>query len=368
MTRLTTLLTLAVLSMFVFVEIASARLVRSSGRGSLTEQVETRYFFIEDADIVRFSDNTIGMSESAYLNRNTFSNIIGGAGLGISAVPTTGPTQDTNCNGSYDTSELEAAQDLIDYWSSIGTPEAIQNLALAEDALAELETGDPCVWEFAQNEDLLMFGPFSVFFDSPLIDTMITWEISGNGRNEILMGEVNDGGDITTPDGLISYGNVFLNTPQPALDLGDYNVNVTAQISSNFGEFFFERTNTGTGNSAEVVTLTRFEEFNPAYDAWVDEYIEWEETVYFPWLDNGEIGPEPVFTTPEPPMTIVGYRNESEFDYIPTTETLFRSEDEILRITAAANDPNFVSAPVGTSLTLFGLGVLYMRRRMKSAA
>ena len=363
-------LALLLLAQFLVVQVAEAGLIRSSGRGTLSSQVETHYYFVRNQDLVQFSDRSYGISTAAYdayySSGFSFSNTIGGGGRGISAVPTSGPTA-TNCNGAYNQDQVDTIQDDIDYWASSSAPNAPDELARAENAFYTLINGSPCVWEFEQGQDIFAFGSFSMFFDTPLIDHRVLWEISGNGLNETLVGSVNEGGDIITPDGTISTGQVMVNATAPAnLLVGDYELTAVASLSSSAGKFFFERSNTGSGSSAEVVTLGFYEEFNPAWDVWLDAFIEWENTVLFPWQDDpNRTGSEPVFSLPEPPETISGYRSVNDRDEVKATETYFRSRPEILRIIAPSNtdNPTAVNAPFTTVLLLLGFVGLCLRQR-----
>ena len=65
-----------------------SELIRNGGRGSLTRQVETDYYFVKNQDIVDFTD-VEGMTEDAYFSRNSgfgfTTRSVGGGGAGISA-------------------------------------------------------------------------------------------------------------------------------------------------------------------------------------------------------------------------------------------------------------------------------------------
>ncbi|MDP5131428.1 MAG: hypothetical protein NWQ54_11130 [Paraglaciecola sp.] len=361
------------LAQFLVVQVAEAGLIRNSGRGSPSSQVETHYYFVKNQDLVQFSDSSFGISVEAYAANSIlgfeFTNTIGGGGRGISAVPTSGPTA-SNCNGAYNQDQVNTIQDDIDYWASSSDANAPAELANAQNALDFLINGSPCVWEFEQGEELLAFGAFSMFFDTALIEHQVLWEITGNGLNETLAGSINEGGDIMTPDGIISTGQVMLNTTAPAnLLVGDYEITAVANLTSSAGQFFFERTNTGSGSSAEVVTLGFYEEYNPAWDVWRIAYEEWQNNVLYPWQDDpNRTGSEPVFTVPEPAQTISGYRSVNDQDEVRTAETYFRSEPEMLRIVAANNtsNPTSVNAPFSALLLLFGLVGVWLRKRQYS--
>lgn len=358
MPRIVSLLALLFLAMFVFVEVASAKLLRSTGRGVLSEQFSEDYFFVENKDIVRFLDGSFGMSQSGFDNRFSLSNSIGGGGRGISAVPTNGPTA-TNCNGSYDDFEL---QDALNDLSSAESSDDQTDIDRATAALEQLENGDPCVYQFEQGEDLLAFGSFSMFFDTPSITTLIEWNIEGK---DPITGSVNTGGDITTPDGTIANGNVVLDAPAPAnLAVGVYDLKVRAILSSDLGEFFMVR-ESEPQSSTQSITLQLTEEANPAYIVWQDAFEQWLQDVYDPWLDNNRTGPEPVFGLTEPDVFISGYQSVSESGFVTTAPRSFFSLTETLQIIAASTDPeiNPVNAPLTSGLMLFAFIGLWIRKR-----
>jgi hypothetical protein len=350
MSRLVQILALMFLLMFVFVEIAQAKLIRGGGRGSLTFQHETNYYFVENQNIVELSSFT-GMSQAAFDNRNTGFGVttktVGGGGSAISAVPTSGFSASDNCNNSYDSGEAAPVD-------------------------------DPCEWSITQGDDLTAFGSFSLFFDNPLIDHDIVWTISGNGVSKTINGRVNEGPAINTPDGVIGTGQVMLDALWSDLDLlpGIYDISVSAFISSSAGQFFREVNLLGVGSTATPITLIKEEEYNPAFDEWTAAREAWEINVLFPWQDiNNNPLPEPTFDIPEPPLTLeayimdddgIGYRAPSNSLAFDSRFSLLQNfGPEILRIEASSNNPpiNTVNAPA--VLTLVSLGGLFafMRRR-----
>ncbi|MFT6910398.1 MAG: hypothetical protein ACJAS1_007127 [Oleiphilaceae bacterium] len=350
MSRLVQISALMFLLMFVFVEIAEAKLIRGVGKGSISYQHETYYYFVENQNVVELSNFT-GMSQAAFDDRNTGFGVttktVGGGGSAISAVPTSGFSASDNCNNSYDFGQVAPAD-------------------------------DPCEWSISQGDNLTAFGSFSLFFDNPLIDHEIVWTISGNGVNKTINGRVNEGPTINTPDGVIGTGQVMLDALWSDLDLlpGIYDISVSALISSTAGQFFRETVLLGSDSTATPIDLIKEEENNPAYDEWSTAIVAWQNDVLFPWLDdpNRQL-PEPTFDTPEPPQTLVayimddysnGYRAPSNSLAVDSRFSLLQNfGPEILRIEASSINPpiNPVNAPA--VLTLVSLGGLFafMRRR-----
>lgn len=363
-----------VLSMFVYVEFAQAKLIRSGGRGSLTLQTQNSYYFVEEKDLVEVlttvdgvNFNTfIGMSNEAYENRFNNSRSIGGGATGITAVPTTGPSPDTNCNGSYDQSEADFIQDDIDFYGGVTGDYDEENLIAAEARLTALENGSPCAWEITEGDDFTAFGQFSMFFDNPLVNTFIAWNISGNGVNKTIGGTVNTDPNRTTPDGDIQVGNVVLDALWEDLDLlpGEYNVSVSASISSNAGTFFSEKKNLGNqGDLFGDPTQLKFKsEPNEAYFAWQER--EWQAQ------EEGV-----AFNEPPPPEVFEGWvvENESEQVEEPDNYLFFSSTSSLLRgfsaekliVRARENqDPiAAASSPASGVFILMGVFVIWLRQR-----
>ena len=319
MPRIISLFSLLFLTLFVFVELAEARLIRNSGRGVLSEQVQTNIIFVPQSDIVEFFDGTFGMSVDAYDNRFDFlTRTVGGGGNGISAVPTSPDTPDTDCNGSYFESDIEFLQEELDFLVGSGADEA--DIIAAEDAIDQVIEGTPCSWEFEQGEDLFAFGFFSVFFDIPEVTTTVTWRITGGGIDETIIGTA-------------SAGRVELNAPAPNnLAVGNYKLSVSALLSTpnNSGEFLLTQSNTGSGSSAEVVRL----------QAMRDEFSQ----------------------------DIIGYRSENDSGEFRTAPSSFFSFQEDLKIVAASNDPGAtpVNAPASLMFVFFGfLGLCLQRYKCK---
>ncbi|AEP28273.1 hypothetical protein [Brumicola nitratireducens] len=365
--------TIIVLSMFVYVDVALAGLIRNGGRGSLTAQTENPYYFVENKDLIEYRttsngtdfDVFTGMSVSAFNNRGRNSNTIGGGSPGITAVPTNGPSPDTNCNGSYDQSEVDSIQDDIDFFGGSTGPFNEEELIKAENRLNDLENGSPCAWEITEGEDFTAFGQFNVFFDNPLVDTSILWNISGNGVNKTLAGSVNTDPNRTTPDGEIRFGNVVLDALWENLNLlpGEYNLSVSASISSNAGTFFSERKNLGNeGTQFSDPTQLRFRsEFNEAYFDWEQRKYEAEQA--------GE-----AFNEPEPPRYFEGYVVEDDSRRVvePSSSLFFSSTTSLLQgfsaetliVKARENqDPIAVSAPASGVFIMVGAYMILLRQR-----
>jgi hypothetical protein len=350
MSRLVQISALIFLLMFVFVEMAQAKLIRSPGKTKTTFQHETNYYFVENQNIVELSSVT-GMSQAAFDNRNSGFGVttktVGGGGSAISAVPTSGFSASDNCNNSYDFGQVAPVS-------------------------------EPCEWSISQGDNLTAFGSFSLFFDNPLIDHDIVWTISGIGVTKTIGGRVNEGPAITTPDGVIGTGQVMLEALWSNLDLlpGIYDISVSALVSSSAGQFFREVNLLGNGTTATPITLIREEEFNPAFDEWTAAREAWEIEVLFPWEDitNNPL-PRPTFDIPEPPLILeayimdddgIGYRAPSNSLAVDSRFSLLQNfGPEILRIEASSSNPpiNPVNAPATLTLVSLGGLLVFMRRR-----
>jgi hypothetical protein len=350
MSRLVQISALMFLLMFFFVEMAQAKLIRGGGRGSLTYQHETNYYFVENQNIVELSSVT-GMTQAAFDNRNAGFGVttktVGGGGSAISAVPTSGFSASDNCNNSYDSGEAAPVD-------------------------------DPCEWSITQGDDLTAFGSFSLFFDNPLIDHDIVWTISGNGVSKTINGRVNQGPAINTPDGVIGTGQVMLDALWSDLDLlpGIYDISVSAMVSSNAGQFFREVNLLGSGSTATPITLTEIVEINPAHDEWIAAQAVWLIDVFDPWdkITNNPL-PEPTFDIPEPPLDLEAYimADDNNVYRAPSNSLAVDSRfsllqnfgPEILRIEASSINPPINSVNAPATLTLLSLGglLVFMRRR-----
>lgn len=355
MNRLVQISAIVFLLMFVFVEIAEARLIRAGGRKRVTYQHETNYYFVENANLVELSNFT-GMNADSYFGIDNGGFVFGettkstgGGGAGISAVPTNGPSSDTNCNNSYD----------------FGQPEPAES---------------PCEWRITEGEDFTAFGNFSLFFDSPLIEHEITWSISDdNGVIKTITGLLNTGDPIDTPDGTIGTGNVMLDALWSDIDLlpGVYGLSVAATVSSTAGQFFYETRRLGTGTAASEVILEQIVEPNPAYDDWVTAYEEWLITVLYPWQDDpNRLPPEPTFDIPEPPFDLVGYVMQGEgLEFVDATNALmvdsrfslldnFPPETFVIEAANTSPPANPVNSPAAFMFVIFG-GLFAFIRRVK---
>nr|WP_136251100.1 hypothetical protein [Ningiella ruwaisensis] len=373
MTRLIYFSAVLFLSLFVFVEVATAKLIRGGGRGTISLQTEVPYYFVENDRVLQIEGSVNGrdfdtftaMSEAAFLDRNAGFGIstrtIGGGSSGISAMPSfsgkPGSTKANDCNGSYTPDDVREIEDEIEFL--INTGGSADNISAAEGRLSALRTGTPCEWQLTQGDDFTAFGTFSMFFDNPLINTTIEWTISGNGIEKTLTGSINTDPDRVTEDGAIGVGEVVLDALWEDLDLlpGIYDISVSAMISSDAGMFFREQINTSSESFIDPIDLQYLSGFNPEYDAWVARK-EAAEKAGLP------------FDEPEPQQELDGYVMADDFsEYIAPSSSLFFNSTsfllgdnppEILRVLAR---PVEASAPASSALLVLLGALVYFRHK-----
>jgi hypothetical protein len=345
------------LSLFLFVEIANAKLIRSGGRGSQSGNFSQDFFYVDNSNI-----NAVGITTEAYadLFTNSISNSVGGGGRGLGAVPSElifGYTQDDQDAVDDQISDL---QDQLN--DGTITQDEFDEQAAALQATID---GVPGVWEFTEGEDLFTFGFFSLFFDTPDVMYDVNWIITNDtGGLWEFEGEINTAGDLDSPDGEITKGSVMLNSSAP-LDLaaGDYFINVSVSLSSLTGDFFWENRDPNNTVTMEFPTCID----NPAHSVWLIDYDEWLDA-FFEWEDNGMVGPAPVEPV-EPDFEICGHTGVlDDFDEtLVSAPTFFFSESELLRILPGSSDtdPTQVNAPASLGTILFGLWVFWIRKHMK---
>ncbi|MGJ8679679.1 hypothetical protein [Paraglaciecola sp.] len=361
MSRKIKTLTLLILTQFLYIQIADAGLLRTTGRGSLSSNFDQAFHYVDNSYLRM---NSLGITDDSFdsflFNRITKG--VGGGGRGLGAAPSScvnGYTQDQVDDFETDRdSQLYALPSDSNYDAS-----AAQINNSIDQQIQAMTVGEPCAWEFDEGEDLFAFGFFSLFFGTPDVAYDVNWLISGEGQTWSLPGSVNTVPDLDTADGIVEEGWVTLNTSAPVdLFAGDYTISVNVALSSTNGSFFWEN-----GDSNDTVELTRKCEFNPAWDAYYSvggEYEQWQ-TDYFAWEDAGSVGTAPVQPT-EPADEICGtasYNNDSGLR--SNAPTLFYSETEILRILPINSVPDnqTVNTPASLGVLLFGLGFLMNRKR-----
>ncbi|MCF2948723.1 hypothetical protein L0668_11440 [Paraglaciecola aquimarina] len=355
------------LALYLFVQIAEAALLRTSGRGSRSSNFSQTFYYLDNQHL-----NQVGIKEASYTNlfANSISKTVGGGGRGLGAVPNT-------CINGYTQSDEHDKDQEINYLhddfndGKISQTERDQGI----DKLNFDLYGEPCVWEFEQGEALNMFGFFSLFFDTQDVTYDVDWFVDGK---EIAGGGINTTGDLATADGQIDKGWVTLNSA-PIFDLapGDYAVSVNVSIMSSKGKFFWE--NRDPSNPAGF-------EFNPTciindeHQPYIDALEKYNNYLYavadhaadpINYPDPGPIAP-PNPGDVEPAFEICGHPSIDFTSYDESfAPTLFSSEPEILRILAASADPqpdtNPVTTPNPLSILLLGLSTAFLTRRAKNS-
>jgi hypothetical protein len=330
---------------FLCVEIAQARLLRTTGRGSLSRQFSETWYYVDNEFITPFGDATFNPS---FGSSSGNSKSVGGGGPGVNAVPS------DPCVASYAQQDVDFAiqdvNDNIDFLNNSFTDDDAANDLIQQeiddlfDDLAQLESNfpfgnDPCVWEFEQGEDLFTFGSFGPFGNED-IGYDVQWRIVGDGVSETLAGAIQSGPNPV--DASVQPGWVTLNAPAPAsLVPGDYGLFVSVSLLAPLdfsgapeGRFFYESSDP-------------------------DRPISFREVCRIPDDD----GPD-----------VCGFNSVDDFtDEIVATPTTFFSEfAEILRILPSDSPPDEIPGQVPTPSTLTallaGLLMLIRRRRVPGVA
>ena len=347
------------IALSIYVEASEAGLLRTSGRGSLSRDDSQFIWYFGPESL-----NAAGVTDAAYMNR--FSVGVSKSPIdenrGVAAVPGV-------CIKPLQEREVERIEDeIFDLEGEVFSLDPALDSAEIADLNAEIDrlsakiSNDPCSWEFAQGENLELFGDFSMFFDVAGIDYAVAWDISGNGQSFAFPGDVNADG-ARTRDG-IDFGpgsGVFLDTPAPAgLVPGIYDVSVSVALRGAGGgqppgEFFLE-------SPSEDFIWDRSCIENPAWVAFRNDPANFVD---------GDILGEPLPGKVEPPFDVCGwntYETDSFFGDKVLAPTSFFSIPETLRITAADpvdGDPTRVNAPpvlLNFAVGLFILGVRAGRR------
>lgn len=344
-------LTLLLLSTFLYAQLVEAAIIRGSGRGDRSDNFSQDFYYVDNQYL-----NELGIIDSAIVDWGSefapdanlsLYNRVGGGGRALGVVPNTcvvGYTQD-----QVDTIETDrnSALDFFNNDPNTGNlSDAEYDAALAainndfDGQVTALTVGEPCIWEFTQNDPMSMFGFFGVYFDTADISYDVTWHIDG----QVLPGNINTAGDVVTPDGTINKGWITLNTPDTlGLAPGDYShMYATISLTSTTGSFFW--VNRDSSNPSGFARKCSYED-NPNYNDTIPE------------------GPDNLFT-----IETCGYNSYYDSDpdsQVSNAQTSFTSDFETLRILAASADPDStpVNAPASLSTFLLGLGALLLRRR-----
>ncbi|MFK7829392.1 MAG: hypothetical protein AB8B57_06400 [Congregibacter sp.] len=318
------------LLLFVYVEASEARLIRSSGRASISRNDGQDIYYVGQDSL-----NAAGLTEDAYRDLVNFpSRSPKDENRGVSAVPggIGGCVKGLQEVAVFETQE--AIDSLEGEKSNFepGSPE-FADLDAQIQQLAATIANDPCEYVFEEGEPLELFGDFNMFFDIAEISYEVNWNITGNGLNLRLPGELNTAEIRTSPDGDTFFRGegVFLNSPAPAgLDAGIYNVFVDVKLIAP-GEFFLASPDLG---------------------------IDWEEVC----IDN------PDLTATEDPI-ICGWNTFETSTFDPfnpqpfNAPTTYSSEIETLRIIAANDNPPATTVSAPSTFLLSLLGLLLIRRK-----
>jgi hypothetical protein len=201
------ILKILIASCLIISFVSNAKLIRGGGRGSGTSSTSDDYYLI--GDIHR---NSVGIDE-AYFDSGAFPSV--------------------TISGGIDTA-FAAPTECVDY--NI-LEENERRAAAGVDLLEE----EPCVWEFEQNENLVLYGDFLLYFaDADLVD--VNWLISDGVNDWNFAGTVNPDSNYLLPDGELAdrAGMVFLDVPMPFdMGVGDYVVSVQVTQYSGLDASFY---------------------------------------------------------------------------------------------------------------------------------
>ncbi len=374
MSRNLQLVTLMLLSMFVFVEVAQAELIRGGGRPSLSRVYEQTVYYVNDQfnnaggiDENLVAPTAFGGSFMAQLTAKSAQAFINGDNNPISAFPS-----GEGCTRGYQQQTVTDARERIDLLEGIGSNrDQFEEEELAEQLafIASVEVNDPCKWQFEQGEAISVEGLFQFVFTGFLaneVDYAVNWKIDG----------VSYAGEIALVDGQ-SFAGITLNK---LLNLtpGEYDISATVSVSSNKGRFYYTTPESTNGEVREVRLDPGVCAANPNYiseeafkvtfraanpNATEDDVNDAVNDIYYgdPNLfEDTQCGFNSVvqdFRSGTIDPNVLDYRQIQTFNTF----------NERLIITANANnDPVAqVSAPVSLGIFLGGVSVLGLMRRLK---
>lgn len=376
------------LVLFLWVEIAEARLYRGSGRSTARDQYSEATYFINNQYLNdmgvndKYMDITHPDYESVSGLFSTVKSRVGGFN-GVEAVPyecTKSVVAQDQFNLQSDIENLEFQLNDIDSYGEAYAgerAEVVAALAPLEEEYNRLYTSEPCVWEFEQGEDLFLWGAFDFYFGDADVQYDVNWTIAGNGQQWDLAGFINEDNGLTdpnTPTESIDAGSAMLSINAP-LDLapGEYALSVSVTLSSQTGGFLYSSINHPDGPYA----IERQCRYNDEFDDYGDAYTAYEATIshlnnpeYDAALDNW------ILENPEPPSDICGYgayqeiygtSNNTQYELIRPLTELY-SVSEMLRILPASYDiPEEVeaNAPATFGMFLLSLVGIGARRTIK---
>jgi hypothetical protein len=212
----------------LYVEASQAGLVRTTGRSSLSRNDGQFFYYVADSsDLIdlefSFGDTRKALTDDAYFNN--FGSYPSRSPIdenrGVTAVPYDG------CIKGFDDAQAAADFDAV---------------------------STPCVWEFAEDEVLDLFGSFSMFFDQPPnqapIGYSVRWDVfkpDGSSLAGSLVKQLSGSLNTTSTTRIANNGEaftfdtgegVFLNSTHD-LDPGTYNLIASVSLSLP-GELFYE--------------------------------------------------------------------------------------------------------------------------------
>lgn len=248
MSRILQLVSVLFLSVFVFVEIAQAGLIRNGGRPELSRVYEQTVYYVNDQfnnaggiDENLVAPTAFGGSFMAQLTAKSAQAFINGDNNPISAFP-----GGEGCTRGYQQQTVTNALERIDFLEGIGSNRnqfEEEELATQLAFIALVEVNDPCKWQFEQDEVISVEGLFQFVFTGFLaneVDYVVNWKIDG----------VNYAGEIALVDGQRFAGitlNKLIN-----LTPGEYDISATVSVSSDKGKFYYTTPESTNGEVREV--------------------------------------------------------------------------------------------------------------------
>lgn len=378
MSRILQLVTLMFLSMFVFVEVAQAGLIRNGGRGELSRVYKQTVYYVNDQfnnaggidDTLLDPPAFFGGGFTSQLAPQSAQAFINGDNNPISAFP-----GGEGCTRGYEQQIVDDARERIDFLEGVGSNRTqFEEEELAEQLafIALVEVNDPCKWQFEQGEAISVEGLFQFVFTGFLaneVDYAVNWEIDG----------VSHAGEIGLVDGQ-SFAGVTLNK-LINLAPGEYDISASVRVTSDKGKFYYttpESTNgevTAVSFEANVCAANpnyispeafeaTFRNANPA--ATDDNVSDAINDIYYAdrnISDDTQCGYNSVVQD-----SFRGTLNPTVFNF-NQLET-FNTFKETLIITARGNNDPVVeaSAPASIGTFLTGIFVLGLMRRRKLIA
>jgi hypothetical protein len=373
MSRVLSVFAILFLSLFVFVEVAQAGLIRNGGRTGLSRVYEQTVYYVNNdfnnaggitEDIFEFNSQSLF---SALSNRSA-RGIINGDNNPISAFP-----GDEGCTRGYEQAEFNQLKDTISSLDGIDTdpsadPVDLQRYNDAVARLAVINVNEPCKWQFTQGEMISVEGLFQMVFTgfkADEVDYLVDWEIDG----------VKYGGEIDLVDGQ-SFAAITLDKLID-LDPGEYNISVEVGISSEKGRFYYETPQSTDGSVTKVSLDPGVCAANPNFiseEQFRDNYLAANPSATPDDVNDAVIDTYNAdLNISEPTQcgrnsiiqdTDAGTFDQNSFDISQVT-SFISFTDTLIILDNGANDPAVeVSAPVSLGSFLAGLVAIGIRRRI----